>query len=385
MRSCRPRPAAHRDRYWLHVLLFLSTIVSTTPSGRRIGSASCPCSDSRPVLASLATLAVQGLWYSLTMLAILGAHELGHYLACRYYRVSASLPYFLPIPFPLTGNGWARSSASGSRSPPSRRCSTSASPARFAGFVVAIPALFVGIAMSNVVPLPPVFSGAELGEPLLFKLAEWLVWGTSRSPLAQPAPDGLRRVVRPAGDGAEPLSDRAARRRAHRLRGLRPPLALRHDRHHRRGDRPELLLVSLDRLDRCSPWCCCSSSAGGTRGRGTKTSRSIARASWLALVALVIFVLCFTPAPIEPLDHPRQVTPAAGLRSITAPSADRRRSIVRRLSSGRSRRARPSPSRMARERRLPFTKNCARCSPFRRASGAGAGPAPRTLLAAESR
>ena len=47
----------------------------------------------------------------------------------------------------------------------------------FAGFLVAVPALLVGLAMSTVAPLPPVFSGAELGEPLLFKAAEWLVWG----------------------------------------------------------------------------------------------------------------------------------------------------------------------------------------------------------------
>ena len=48
-------------------------------------------------------LLVRGLWYSVTILAILGCHELGHYLACRYYDVDASLPFFLPAPLPLTG------------------------------------------------------------------------------------------------------------------------------------------------------------------------------------------------------------------------------------------------------------------------------------------
>ena len=37
-----------------------------------------------------------GLWYSAAILGILGAHGMGHYVACRYYRVDASLPYFLP-------------------------------------------------------------------------------------------------------------------------------------------------------------------------------------------------------------------------------------------------------------------------------------------------
>jgi membrane-associated protease RseP (regulator of RpoE activity) len=47
-----------------------------------------------------------------------------------------------------------------------------------AGFVVAVPALFLGIAMSHVARLPDTFTGYELGEPLLFKLASWLLWGT---------------------------------------------------------------------------------------------------------------------------------------------------------------------------------------------------------------
>src|SRR5579864_2439276 len=50
-----------------------------------------------------AALLVRGLWYSGTILAILGCHELGHYFACRYYDVDASLPFFIPFPFLLTG------------------------------------------------------------------------------------------------------------------------------------------------------------------------------------------------------------------------------------------------------------------------------------------
>ena len=131
---------------------------------------------SRPVQASLATLAVQGLWYSLTLLAILGAHELGHYMACRYYRISASLPYFLPIPFPLTGTAGAFIRI---RQPITTKSALFdigvAGP--FAGFLVAVPALLLGLAMSSVTPLPADFVGMELGEPLLVQIAERLVWG----------------------------------------------------------------------------------------------------------------------------------------------------------------------------------------------------------------
>ena len=47
------------------------------------------------------SLILGGLWYSGTFLAILGAHEAGHYLYCRYYGLDASLPYFLPMPLVL--------------------------------------------------------------------------------------------------------------------------------------------------------------------------------------------------------------------------------------------------------------------------------------------
>ena len=47
-----------------------------------------------------------------------------------------------------------------------------------AGFLVAVPALFCGLALSTTLPVPRNFVGAELGEPLLFRAAEWLVWGT---------------------------------------------------------------------------------------------------------------------------------------------------------------------------------------------------------------
>jgi len=66
-----------QHRWWLHILLLLLTIASTT-------------------LAA-------GPWYSATIIGILGAHEMGHYLACRYYRVDATLPFFIPLLIPFAG------------------------------------------------------------------------------------------------------------------------------------------------------------------------------------------------------------------------------------------------------------------------------------------
>src|SRR6266545_279756 len=110
-------------------------------------------------------------------LAILGCHELGHYLACRYYDVDASLPFFLPMPISLTGTLGAFIRI---REPiPQKRMLFDIGIAGpIAGFLVAVPALLIGVAMSTVAQMPPDFVGLELGEPLLIKLASWLFWGT---------------------------------------------------------------------------------------------------------------------------------------------------------------------------------------------------------------
>src|SRR6266545_1797821 len=99
---------------------------------------------------------------------------MGHYLACRYYDVDASLPFFLPIPITLTGTLGAFIRI---REPiPYKRWLFDIGIAGpIAGFLVAVPALFIGVAMSHVARDPPNTSGMlALGEPLLFKLASRL-------------------------------------------------------------------------------------------------------------------------------------------------------------------------------------------------------------------
>ena len=172
----QPRPK-FQDRVWLHVLLFTLTVATTT----LVGAASylgflANFKDFTPSLSW--PVMFRGLWYGGTILTILGCHELGHYFACRYYDVDASLPYFLPAPPPfLTGTLGAVIRI---REPfPSKRALFDIGIAGpIAGFVVLVPALFIGVALSNVVKVPPSFVGEELGEPLLFKLATWLFFGT---------------------------------------------------------------------------------------------------------------------------------------------------------------------------------------------------------------
>jgi membrane-associated protease RseP (regulator of RpoE activity) len=120
---------------------------------------------------------VDGLWYSLTLLGILGAHEMGHYYFCRRYNVDATLPYFIPAPIPLTGTLGAVIKIR--EAFPNRNALFDIGVAGpIAGFIVLIPALFIGMSMSTVVPAPTGQGVFYMGEPLLFKAVAALNFGT---------------------------------------------------------------------------------------------------------------------------------------------------------------------------------------------------------------
>lgn len=295
-----PRPK-FRDRVWVHILLLLATVVTTTLVGTMHYESFA--SDFGATEAGLAfeALVVKGLWYSGTILAILGCHELGHYFACRYYDVDASLPFFLPAPLPLTGTLGAFIRI---REPiPSKRMLFDIGIAGpIAGFVVAVPALFVGLWLSRVVVFPPDLDGLSLGEPLLFQLASRLVWGATPEgytinlhPMAFAAWFGLLATALnlfPIGqlDGGHISYAVLGRRSSHVTlvmigcavlltwfsmswlvwTVLMIVMLLAFGRHHPRTFDEDVPLDTGRRL--------------------------------LALFALAMFILCFTPAPIEPLE-----------------------------------------------------------------------------------
>jgi membrane-associated protease RseP (regulator of RpoE activity) len=184
-------PPPSRDRVWVHVLLFVLTIVTTTLVGAlHYFGFNLGFGVEAVVLPNFGDIALYppGLWYSGTILAILGCHEMGHYLACRYYRVDASLPFFLPAPLPLTGTLGAFIRIR-ERIPSKVALFDIGIAGPIAGFIVAVPTLFMGLAMSKVERIPEAFSGVELGEPLLFRAAAWLVWGDM--------PDGMSLNMHP--------------------------------------------------------------------------------------------------------------------------------------------------------------------------------------------
>lgn len=112
---------------------------------------------------------LEGAVYSFTVLSILGAHEMGHYIACRWYGVRATLPYFIPVPLPPVGTFGAFIRI---KSPiPSRRALFDIGIAGpLAGFVFAIPAAFIAHYFATPSSLPEVTEGGiTINDPLLFQ------------------------------------------------------------------------------------------------------------------------------------------------------------------------------------------------------------------------
>jgi membrane-associated protease RseP (regulator of RpoE activity) len=138
-----------------HLTLLGLTAVTTTVMGALF------LNDGKSPLLS-------GLIYSFALLMILGAHEMGHYIACRWYRVAATLPFFLPSPLPLFGTFGAVIKI---KSPiPSRRALFDIGIAGpLAGFVFALPVAFLAHYFAKAgAPAVPDGEVIIFNDPLLF-------------------------------------------------------------------------------------------------------------------------------------------------------------------------------------------------------------------------
>ncbi len=121
------------------------------------------------------TYLVNGPWYSVSMMTILLSHELGHFFMCRKYNVSATLPFFLPMPFGPFGTFGAVIKMKG-QMPSKKALFDIGAAGPIAGLVFAIPIIIIGLYCSEVIPT----HGAHylsLGEPILFSVLSKAVFG----------------------------------------------------------------------------------------------------------------------------------------------------------------------------------------------------------------
>ena len=176
----RPEGRPPRERYWLHALLLVATVFTTLVVGARMefnflnnlppfaaGDEWLPFFPLGWIVAQPSRLLL-GISFSGTLLSILLAHEMGHYLFCRYYGVRATLPFFIPAPTLIGTLGAVIRIKAPIRSRAALFDIGIAGP--IAGFVVAVITLAVAMMLSKPLAAGMGPSDLQLGIPLIFRV-----------------------------------------------------------------------------------------------------------------------------------------------------------------------------------------------------------------------
>lgn len=188
---------SQRPNYWLPLLLLIVTFVTTTVVGARLQynfnhdlPAFSTSDESLPLfpvswIFHNPRLVLEGLPFSLTLMLILLAHEMGHYLLARRYNVAATLPFFIPAPTLIGTFGAFIRIKSRIRSRAALFDIGIAGP--IAGFVLAVPIMLWGLLQSkSAVGIPS--SDVQFGFPLIFVIAHALLSGVSQTLRSTPLP-----------------------------------------------------------------------------------------------------------------------------------------------------------------------------------------------------
>ncbi len=175
---------APRRPYWLHALLLLLTFATTLVVGVQLafnyhhrlpsfefGSGGMPLFHPLWVWHN-PSLLLTGVPFSVTLMCILMAHEMGHFVLCEKYNVYATLPFFIPAPTLIGTMGAFIRIKSPIRSRQALFDIGIAGP--IAGFVAAIPFLTLGLLLSRPVGFTSQ-NGYEIGFPLVFHVVYELI------------------------------------------------------------------------------------------------------------------------------------------------------------------------------------------------------------------
>lgn len=167
---------------WPATVLFLLTVLSTLIVGSEFALSYAQNREPFSTTESMLQMIVQpfehpqmlamGVPFSFTLLSILMAHELGHYFACRIYGIDASYPYFIPAPT-LFGTFGAFIRI---RSPITTRKALFdvGLSGPVVGFILAVPAMAYGVAQAKIVPNVQDTAAIVFGTPPLMRLLiEW--------------------------------------------------------------------------------------------------------------------------------------------------------------------------------------------------------------------
>ena len=151
-----------------HLVLFFLTIISTLIAGS-IMQGGNPLANPVDI--------IWGIPFSMTLMLILGCHEFGHYYYAVKHNVDATLPYFLPAPPYLFIIGTFGAFIK-IKSPIYRKDALlqigAAGP--IAGFIIAVPALIIGLLLSDVIAINDQYKGIILGDSLLMKIFTYIIF-----------------------------------------------------------------------------------------------------------------------------------------------------------------------------------------------------------------
>lgn len=172
----KPKPS----NPWVNLVLFILTGLSVVFAGTLFEYRGPLTSDFSEVLPHLLPTLYRGLAFAASLLAILLAHEFGHYLAARYHRTEVTLPYFIPFPFSPFGTMGAFIQL---KEPPKNKRTLLdigiAGP--LAGLVIAIPLLFLGLYLSQTDKLPLHLAQGQAisleGNSLLYLMMKFIIFG----------------------------------------------------------------------------------------------------------------------------------------------------------------------------------------------------------------
>lgn len=166
-------------RIYINVILFVLTVISMLLTGVEIPPSAVPADGSFPFLYLLQNI-LTGWPFALSMMGILFAHEMGHYIACRIYKVPATLPYFLPAPL-ISPLGTFGAFIAMRGIPKNKRVLFDVGVAGpIAGLIVAIPVLFIGLSLSPLGPIehaPAGMSGFLEGNSIFYLFSKYMVFG----------------------------------------------------------------------------------------------------------------------------------------------------------------------------------------------------------------
>ena len=170
-------PEPRRSNPYINLVLFVITLLSVMAAGALYGLEELPPPG---VVPALQVLISRGWPFAVSMIAILGAHEFGHYLAGRRHGVHVTLPYFIPLPLSPFGTMGAFINM---KEPPKnkRHLLDIGIAGPLAGLVVAVPVLLIGLSLSDLGSLP-LASSAEVsysleGNSLLYLFVKWISFG----------------------------------------------------------------------------------------------------------------------------------------------------------------------------------------------------------------